>query len=527
VRAVIPLVAGMMEMPMGRFLFANIFSALAWAPAYLLPGMAFGASLELASEVALRLVILLVALVSSLWFLGWLSHRLFSLIQPHSKQLVQWLLRFGERHPRLQHIALALGDPKHPEAAGLAMLAGLLVLSSIILIIIALLPQTPLLIADSALHLGLNELANPAGDQIMLGLSALAGSSTTLAMLIVVSLVLWLSGLKLSMHHWLAGAGSIWLLSIVLESVLRQSPPLITAIPDIYVLRASVFFSLGAVLIATPIAYEKRWTIYSAATLLIVMVMFAQLYLGSPLTAVLHALGGGVIWSTALGMAYRTHGRQQKLAGRQAAIIGTTLLLLAFASAVSVQTPPPAPGLLEVQGSMSLKQWEHGDWQKLPLYRDDVLDNQKHPLNLQIGGSLTSFTQKLEQLGWTRTQTATGLAWLQLLTTSDDLAQLPLLPHSHAGQMAFSVLSKPVAGRRHVIYLWPSHFIAEENGQPIWLGEVTFQHEKHWLGLLSYLVSSNDRQSALEALKKDIDESGWHYRMAKGRELMLLHPSPD
>ena len=49
-RAVIPLVAGMMGMPTGRFLAANILSAIVWAPVYLLPGIVFGASLELAAE---------------------------------------------------------------------------------------------------------------------------------------------------------------------------------------------------------------------------------------------------------------------------------------------------------------------------------------------------------------------------------------------------------------------------------------------------------------------------------------------
>ena len=66
VRAVIPLVAGMMGMHPLRFVAANVLSALVWAPAYLLPGIVFGASLELASEVALRLVILLLLLVSIL-----------------------------------------------------------------------------------------------------------------------------------------------------------------------------------------------------------------------------------------------------------------------------------------------------------------------------------------------------------------------------------------------------------------------------------------------------------------------------
>ena len=521
VRAVIPLVAGMMNMPATSFLFANVLSALIWAPAYLLPGMAFGASMELASEVAMRLVILLVTLVGSLWFLGWLSHRLFALIQPHSKQLLQRVLQFGELHPRAQRIAKALGDPGHPESAGLAMLAGLLVLSSIVLVVIALLPQSPLLIADTALHLGLNELSNPAGDRIMLGLSALAGSSATLAMLIVISLLLWISGLKLSTHHWLAGAGGVWLLSIVLEVLMRQSPALISAMPDVYVLRATVFFSLGAVLVATPIAYVRRWRVYSAATLLIVMVAFAQLYLGSTLMAVLHALGGGIIWSTAIGMAYRTHG-EEKIAARQALTMGLSLLLLAFASAISVPPPPPAPAMLQIQGSMPLEQWRQDGWRKLPHYRDDVLNKKNHPLNLQLAGSLSTLTDKLEQQGWVPATTVAGLAWLKLLAAADSLEQLPLLPHSHAGQISFRVLSKPGADQRQVIYLWPSRYLIEETGQPIWLGEVTNQQKRQWLGLLSYPVSTGDKQSALEVLKKDADGAALHYRMVKDGHLMLL-----
>jgi membrane protein DedA with SNARE-associated domain len=42
VRAVIPLVAGMLAMPFERFLLVNVISALLWGPAYLLPGMVFG-----------------------------------------------------------------------------------------------------------------------------------------------------------------------------------------------------------------------------------------------------------------------------------------------------------------------------------------------------------------------------------------------------------------------------------------------------------------------------------------------------
>ncbi len=46
VRPVIPAVAGMLGMPAGYFLIVNILSAIAWAPAYLLPGYLTGAALQ-------------------------------------------------------------------------------------------------------------------------------------------------------------------------------------------------------------------------------------------------------------------------------------------------------------------------------------------------------------------------------------------------------------------------------------------------------------------------------------------------
>ncbi len=44
VRAVVPLVAGLMHMPPKQFYIANILSAVVWAPAYLLPGMLVGST---------------------------------------------------------------------------------------------------------------------------------------------------------------------------------------------------------------------------------------------------------------------------------------------------------------------------------------------------------------------------------------------------------------------------------------------------------------------------------------------------
>ena len=62
-RPIIPSVAGMMGMMPSRFLAVDIPACITWAPSVLVPGMLFGASLEVASEYTGRLTVMLVILL--------------------------------------------------------------------------------------------------------------------------------------------------------------------------------------------------------------------------------------------------------------------------------------------------------------------------------------------------------------------------------------------------------------------------------------------------------------------------------
>jgi undecaprenyl-diphosphatase len=69
IRAIVPLVAGLLHMSPVRFYIANVLSALIWAPAYLLPGMLLG---EAAQEGGWEVLIWpagALGLVLVVWFL--------------------------------------------------------------------------------------------------------------------------------------------------------------------------------------------------------------------------------------------------------------------------------------------------------------------------------------------------------------------------------------------------------------------------------------------------------------------------
>ena len=82
VRPIIPVVAGMMNMPPNRFLVANVLSAIAWASVYMAPGFFLGAvSEQLAPHTAARLLVMLAIATFMAWLLWWLTKRLWRWVE--------------------------------------------------------------------------------------------------------------------------------------------------------------------------------------------------------------------------------------------------------------------------------------------------------------------------------------------------------------------------------------------------------------------------------------------------------------
>lgn len=64
VRPIIPVVAGMMDMPPVKFYTVNIISALGWAPVYLLPGFFTGAALSMGDQFPVQLFYVLAVIIA-------------------------------------------------------------------------------------------------------------------------------------------------------------------------------------------------------------------------------------------------------------------------------------------------------------------------------------------------------------------------------------------------------------------------------------------------------------------------------
>ncbi len=494
VRAIIPLVAGMLGMAPWRFLIANLSSALVWAPAYLLPGIVFGASLELASEVAFRLVLLLLLVLALTWLLFVAARGLFRLIQPHATQLVQWAFDWGQLHPGFRSLSSALADPDHPEAKGLAALATLLLVTTLLFVLLTGVILGGSLTAgiDQLVYTTLQSLRSPWGDHLMTAFSAPGDLAPVMLFAAGIGLVLWLRGERRASYHLLAaclfGLLAPWLLKISLQ--VPRPPAAGDALgpwsfPSAHVLRAVTFYGFFSIMFARHLQREWRWLPYSLAALLIGAVSLSRLYLGVHwLTDVIGSLMLGTAWIAFLGIAYHRH---VEPVSHKRLMIGTALAFTLLASALAVADHQRQ--LSHYQTAGEIETYPRNEWRQLvgqlPEFRNDLRGQRDHPLNLVLAGEPACLLQRLSPHGW---RTAVMLDWhnlLRLLSPRTEPSRLPVLPQVHGDAHEQAVFSKDLPhGDRLLLRLWSTDYRLTPGQAPLLVGNVSRQRAEPLLNLL-------------------------------------------
>ncbi len=527
IRPVIPLVAGMLEMPTRRFIPVNLISGLLWAPVYVLPGMVFAATLGVAAEVATRLALLFGTLLALLFLVLWLTRKLFNLYHRHTFPLLRWALAWGERHPRLGRLPAALLDPQHTEARALTLLGLLLLCAGITLLWVlqALTGVLPNL--DEMARNALTALRSPWGDDALLTLAAL-GDRVVLAVLFAAVLG-WLAWRR-HLH-----AALLWLAAALFALLFSALPGLLFAAasgatPIIY---AAVLYGFGAVLLGREVREQWRWLVYGAAALLLSVIAFAQLYFAMQrLSEVLAGLSLGLLWVALLGIAYLRHG------GSRPAV--RPLLLVALLSLVAsgiwyhaarfdtelARYAPHYP-----QRTLALAAWRQDGWARLPAERGDVRGRHSQPLTLQYAGALAPLRRALAQQGWRPARQADAINWLQWLSQHPRLAQLPVLPQVHAGHHQRLLLLKVEGEKVLALRLWPGDTVLQPGATPLWLGNVAYLGPMEILGTFTVPRTLSDFVAPLRALQHDLKLAGWspqaRQRAGGGTVLLLRAPSQE
>lgn len=516
IRPFVPAIVGMLGMPLRRYLPASAFAAVLWSVSMIVPGWAFGTSLDLLSAVAGRLAIVL-AVVLGLLALIWAGvYYLWRWAAPRTTKILERALAWSHRHPVLGRYSGALIDPNRPESASLALLAMALLFAgwAFFTVLIDVNGGSAPAALDWAVHQLLFGLRHPLADPIMAFLATLGDVQALAPAVIAVFLWLWWRQRRIAAWHWLAAPafalGLAWSLGYLLD---MPRPPAATAapgfgFPSASVTLATVVYGFFAVLIARELPGRRRVWPYVLAGLLVGLLGFARLYLGAHwLSDVLAGIFLGLVWITALGIAYRRRVVRAFWVTPTATVFFSIALLatawhgLHSTGAVLAEFQPP---LVRTPLPQALW-WNSRAPALLPTRRNELRGRDAWPLNIQYAGDLDSLRARLLLSGW---DTYTPGGWSALLKTMDRKASpdtLAILPATHQGraESLLMVRRSGDASTKRLLRLWPTHYALSPHGEPLWIGVVQDVRFSSRFDFFCYWAVQPESRALLDELHDD------------------------
>lgn len=529
-RPIIPAVVGIMGMRPARFLLVDLAACVAWAPSFLVPGIVFGASLEVAAEYTGRLAVVLTIAVCVLWMAWWLLRLVY---EPLASRSARWLrhgIRWTRRHPVLGRVAGPLLDPAQPEVLSVSMLGILLVVifwGLVMLLFLSPFSAQPQALDQAAQSLALS-LRNHLADPVMVAIVQLSRWEVTL--LASAAVFFWLLGARRqsAAKHWLVAVGGGWLIQLLLGWGLRTTPQVIELLPH-EVMRSpssamglsTVVFGFFAVMIAREVKRKHRQWPYLAAALVLTLLALARLYLGLEwLSGELMGLLLGLAWTVIVGIAYRQRALQP-FSGALAGLVFYGSVFLLFSWQVNLHSRSETA---MIQASMALRymaleQWWDGGWQELPEERTSAPVAAKY-FTGQIVADREHIVRLLSAAAWEEVPDADWLWLIQALNPQPNEASLPLLGRAFQGRSEALLMRKtaPEGARLVTVRLWDSGLRLGADEQVVFLLQVAEEQLVQRLGLFSYWRSAPAGPTALASLRRDLSA----LRQKQARDGLLL-----
>jgi membrane protein DedA with SNARE-associated domain/membrane-associated phospholipid phosphatase len=511
-RPVIPVTAGMLGLAPRRFLLVAIPACILWTPAYLVPGMLFGASLEVASEYAGRMSLVLIIAFVVLWLTWWVIWTAYEFLAGHSARWLRHVIRWLRRHPVFRRIAGPLLDSTQPEVLSITMMGLLLVMifwGMVILLFLSPFSVHPQAI-DQAVQSYALGLRNHVADPIMVALTQLS----KLWVLIPTSMavLLWLlgAGRTKAALHWLVAMGGGVVLQVLLAWSLRSTPLLIGAganaryDPSAALTLATVVLGYFAVMVARELRRRKRKWPYVMVGLLLSLLVLSRLYLGLDwLSGALVGVSLGMAWTVVVGIAYRQRA-MRSFNGVVASLIFFGILAMTFALQVNQNLDSDIAALKVplTQREMTAQGWWEGEWRTLPGERTHLKTVAAREFNFQFAGAPEDLARFMAEHGWQQAEPANWRWTILSMNPEPTEFSLPPLKRDYLGHADILLLHRlggdPFA--QETIRLWDSGVRLKPSGQVVYLGQIAGEVLVQRMKVFSYWRAIPATQENLEQL---------------------------
>ena len=530
-RAIVPVIAGMSDMPALKFYLVNVASAFAWAALHLIPGVVFGASLQLAGAVSSRLALLLILTAVVLWAVSklvqWALRRRWPYLRTLRDRVIQ---RARRKSGFVSGIVLSLFDPARPESKGLLTAAVLLLASTWLFLGVLqdVLAGDPLVQLDQTIFIAFQNARTEWVDRVMITVTEAAGPAGTIAAVVGVAALLAIRRHWRTFGYWLAAAGFAEVLVWVIKfTVARKRPHNFFAGVEQYSLPSGhstlsvVVYGFMAFLLARGKAMWQRIIIVLIAAAVILLISGSRVYLGVHwFSDVVASFSLGLAWVAVLSMVYTNHVRNEPLRAVPLALVMLASIVLVGGlyarqhHSADVARFAYAP----TRATTFLAAWKDGGWRSLPAARSEFGGDVEEPFLVQWVGTPSEITDALVATGWRSAQSWSAKSVLLWLSPSAKIEQLPVFPRFNRGQVQRLTFVKNVdAEQRLVVRLWNARTeVIWPTGRPaqgLWYGTATMERVSHAKGLATFVETLPNDSKALNALSQDV--STQHLSMEK------------
>src|SRR3990167_6835270 len=488
VRALVPLVAGMLGMRPLKFILANVISALGWAPAYMLPGILLGAaSLELPPDIAVHVILALLFFVLFLLFCLWLAYQLFKLVRNQINQFLNWIWQALLRSKYFHITTVILKHHNIKKTYGQLILAFyfccVIVLFVALFSYIKVMGAANIFVNNSLFHL-FRSIRTANLDQPMLYITLLGQKQIVLALVVLVTA--WLCYLRrgrLALHVLMLGilaAGSVFIIKSLAHSPrpwgLFQSPETFSFPSGHATLATTVYLGL-ALLIASACSPKRRWIVYIIASLFVLVISFSRLYLGAHWFT--DIIGGWLLGIAILMFVAMSYNRKAEMPLKLSRLLTVILLALTLCYSVFYIKSFEQFKINYTQLEWPMTEISQPDWwmsnDSIPDYRVSLFGFPSIRINIEWIGSLSDIKAPLLKQGWS---IPTKRNWVDILHRLLDIKSaeyLPLVSPDYLDKKPVQVFTKKPHDKKKmlVIRLWQSNHTTQHTHEPLWVGTIS------------------------------------------------------
>ncbi len=515
VRPMIPVIAGMMDMPPRRFLIFNILSAIAWAPLYSLPGILIGVSLgTLSPEVARRIVLLILIILLILWILYVLLLKIGVWIGNIISNILAKWWRNWQQSNRLPWLHKILATAQGTEEGQLGT-ALLFIIFGTAFIAIAYNVYEGIGIAkwNEPVYQLLRPLYN---DQVVNWATLITGLGQASILLPVAAVVgLWLLWKKryIAMFCWLGTIGAGEATGYLLRSIVAMPRPegLVKlshefSFPSGHCLTATLVYGLAAAFIQHAVAKNHRWIPWAICIPLILIICISRVYLGAHWFT--DILGGVTLGAAFVSLGILIFRRiEHKIPPLTDILIPGLIMLCIMMTFYTIKVYPKTR--LDMVRQWTTNELDVNDWWKdqkngYEFYRSGAIKRVATYFDIQWLGNMDAIRKLLEQHGWEPLHELNLQSTLTFLSDTVPPLTMPVLPRFHRDRLPVLVMGKSLDNTdRLVLQLWNSDFVGND-GRTLWVGTLRIESLSHPLPLVSIYLESEFQDDIVNQFKNEM-----------------------